>query len=90
MSVCIDIQSLVEMPIANCVSGDMDGRWTESQWTTMSPAIIKNKYKYLRKREPGRVQIFTQMTCKIKVGNLQKCNFIILKIKPQTSSEQHF
>ena len=29
MSVCIDIQSLVEMPIANCVSGDMDGRWTE-------------------------------------------------------------
>ena len=24
MSVCIDIQSLVEMPIANCVSGDMD------------------------------------------------------------------
>ena len=29
MSVCIDIQSLVEMPIANCVGGDMDGRWTE-------------------------------------------------------------
>ena len=56
-----------------------------SQRTTMSAAIIRNKYKYSRKREPGRVQIFTQMTCKIKVGNLQKCNFIILKIKPPTS-----
>ena len=85
MSVCI--QSLVEMPIANCVSGDME---IPVDNNTMSPAIIKNKYKYLRKREPGLVQIFTQMTCKIKVGNLQKCNFIILKIKPQTSSEQHF
>ena len=43
MSVCIDIQSLVEMPIANCVSGDMDGRWTESQWTTIQCLQLSSK-----------------------------------------------
>ena len=76
------------LPIVSVVTW-MDAAGRRSQWTTMSPAIIKNKYKYSRKREPGHVQIFAQMTCKIKVGNLQKCNFIILKIKPPTSPMQH-